>query len=144
VVVVDASAAEWAASRVRVDRRQVARSIRGAEELRDAIDQGQLINHYQPTVSLATGKLIGVEALVRWRHPAAGLVFPDQFTGVAEAHGLIDKLTQVVLAAGLEQASVWRKTISVAVISECIHAESEFVGVPRYCRDSCYRERRSA
>jgi EAL domain-containing protein (putative c-di-GMP-specific phosphodiesterase class I) len=94
---------------IRVDRPQMARSACGAEELRGAIEHGELINHYQPTVSLATGELVGVEALVRWRDPTAGLVFPDQFIAVAETHGLIDELTQIVLAAGLEQASVWRK-----------------------------------
>jgi len=89
--------------------RPAIRTPRGAGELRAAIANGELINHYQPKVSLITGELVGVEALVRWRDPVEGLLFPDQFIGVAETHGLIDQLTQVVLAAGLEQASAWRK-----------------------------------
>jgi CheY-like chemotaxis protein len=65
-----------------------------ADEVRSAIVNGELINYYQPKVSLKTGHLTGVETLVRWRHPLDGLVFPDQFIGVAEAHGLISDLTR--------------------------------------------------
>jgi EAL domain-containing protein (putative c-di-GMP-specific phosphodiesterase class I) len=57
---------------------------------------------------LASGALIGVETLVRWQHPQAGLVLPDRFIATAEAHGLIDALTRVVLTAALRQARVWR------------------------------------
>jgi EAL domain-containing protein (putative c-di-GMP-specific phosphodiesterase class I) len=81
----------------------------GADELRAAIVKGELINFYQPKVAVATGAVIGVETLVRWRHPADGLVFPDQFIGVAEEHGLIDELTRVVLTSAMTQASAWRQ-----------------------------------
>lgn len=79
----------------------------GPDELREAIAQGQMVNFYQPQVWLATGKLAGVETLVRWQHPKDGMVFPDQFVSVAEEHGLIDDLTQTVLSAALRQARVW-------------------------------------
>ena len=62
----------------------------GPDELRRAIAEGELVNHEQPKVALATAALVGVEALVHWRHPQAGLVFPDQFIATAEEHGLID------------------------------------------------------
>ena len=78
------------------------------DELARAIAGGELVNHYQPKVDLATGALIGVEALVRWQHPQAGLVFPDQFIGTAEEHGLIDALTRAVLTAALRQSRLWR------------------------------------
>jgi len=57
-----------------------------ASELRDAIDNGELVNYYQPKVSVSTGEVVGVEALVRWNHSSDGLVFPDQFIGLAETH----------------------------------------------------------
>ena len=80
-----------------------------ADELRAAIDNGELVNYYQPKVAVATGEVVGVETLVRWRHPQDGMVFSDQFIGVAEAHGLIDDLTRVVLTGALAQAKVWQE-----------------------------------
>ena len=84
-----------------------------------AIAGGQLVNYYQPQVSLATGDVLGVETLARWRHPADGLVFPDQFIGVAETHGIIRSLTRVVIAGALAQAANFKKetgsALSVAV-----------------------------
>lgn len=58
-----------------------------AAELARAIANGELMLHYQPKVDQATGSLIGVEALVRWQHTQAGLVFPDLLTATAEEHG---------------------------------------------------------
>ncbi len=78
-----------------------------ADELRLAIQRGEMVNYYQPKVALATGKLAGVETLVRWRHPGDGLVFPDQFIAAAEEHGLIDELTRTILAAALTQYRQW-------------------------------------
>lgn len=80
----------------------------GPEELASAIAGGQLVNHYQPKVALATGEVVGVEALVRWQHPSEGLVFPEQFVSVAEEHQLIDALTRTVLTAALHQMVRWR------------------------------------
>lgn len=85
-----------------------AKKIYAADEVRAAIHNGELVNYYQPKVVVATGKVVGVETLVRWRHPQDGMVFPDQFIGVAEAHGLIDDLTQAVLTLALAQAKVWQ------------------------------------
>jgi EAL domain-containing protein (putative c-di-GMP-specific phosphodiesterase class I) len=80
-----------------------------ADELRAAIDNGELINYYQPKVSVATGDVVAVETLVRWRHPVDGIVFPDQFINLAEAAGLIDALTRVVFAGAIEQTKIWRE-----------------------------------
>jgi len=80
-----------------------------AEAVARAIAQGELVNFYQPKVEVASGRVVGVETLVRWRHPEDGLVFPDQFIAVAEAHGLIDDLTRVVLAAALVQTRAWQE-----------------------------------
>lgn len=92
--------------------------VYGPEELAAAIADGQLLNHYQPKVELATGLVVGVETLVRWQHPSDGLVFPEQFVSVAEEHQLIDALTHTVLTEALRQTRNWLEagaTISVAV-----------------------------
>jgi EAL domain-containing protein (putative c-di-GMP-specific phosphodiesterase class I)/FixJ family two-component response regulator len=81
----------------------------GAIELRAAIANDELINYYQPKVAVATGVVVGVETLVRWLHPVNGLVAADQFIGVAEAHGLIDDLTCVVLTEAMAQSKTWQQ-----------------------------------
>lgn len=70
-------------------------------ELRQGIDEHQLVLHFQPKVALHLRKVIGVEALVRWQHPRRGLLFPDQFIEAAEHTGLIAPLTRWVLVAAL-------------------------------------------
>jgi len=85
------------------------------EEVRSAIAGGELVNHYQPLVSLATGNVIGTETLVRWRHPLDGLVLPFQFIGVAEENGLIRDLTRVVISNALAQASAWKSEMGLAL-----------------------------
>ena len=84
------------------------KKIYGADEVRAAIANGELVNYYQPKVEVATGRVVGVKTLVRWRHPVDGMVFPDQFIGVAEAHGLIDDLTLAVLSGAFAQSNVWQ------------------------------------
>jgi EAL domain-containing protein (putative c-di-GMP-specific phosphodiesterase class I) len=74
-----------------------------AGEVLTAIRSAQLTNHYQPKISIATGELLGVECLVRWRHPEDGLVLPGRFIGVAEEHGLIDELTRAMLRQALSE-----------------------------------------
>ncbi|MDP2868792.1 EAL domain-containing protein [Methyloversatilis sp.] len=99
-------------------RASAQRALYPADALLQAIDDGQLVNHYQPKVEFATASVVGVETLVRWKHPADGLVFPDQFIGTAEAHGLIDRLTHAVLSRALCDAAHWNglgQTMRVAV-----------------------------
>ena len=80
-----------------------------AQAVHAAINNGELVNYYQPKVSLTSGHVVGVETLVRWRHPADGIVFPDQFIGVAEAHGLICDLTRTVIAGALTDVNSWQQ-----------------------------------
>jgi EAL domain-containing protein (putative c-di-GMP-specific phosphodiesterase class I) len=82
--------------------------VYGEAELRAAIAHGELVNYYQPKVSLSTGVVVGAETLVRWLHSADGLVMPDQFVGLAEKYGLIDDLTHMVLVSALQQARQWQ------------------------------------
>ena len=84
------------------------RNLALVSELRSGIDSGELILYYQPKVSLAAGKVVGAEVLVRWRHPRYGLMFPDSFIPLAEQTGLINPLTQWVINAALEQCQQWK------------------------------------
>jgi len=87
-------------------------------QLRRAIDQQQLVLHYQPKVAAHSGRVLGVEALVRWQHPTHGLVPPDDFIPLAERTGLIAPLTHYVLDAALRQCRTWQQAgheLSVAV-----------------------------
>jgi EAL domain-containing protein (putative c-di-GMP-specific phosphodiesterase class I) len=84
------------------------KKVYGEEALRAAIANGELVNFYQPKVAIASGEMVGAETLVRWQHPTDGLVYPDQFIGVAEQCGLIDAVTSVVLAEALPQAKLWQ------------------------------------
>ncbi len=89
-------------------KRRAGRAVFSAQDVRAAIANREFVNFYQPVVSVATGKLVGAEALVRWRHPAIGMVYPDQFIGIAESNGLISDLTRTVLDEALAQARQWR------------------------------------
>jgi EAL domain-containing protein (putative c-di-GMP-specific phosphodiesterase class I) len=77
------------------------------EQLRAGIAGGQLVLHYQPKLALATGEIDGVEALVRWQHPARGLLFPDAFIDLAESAGLMSRLTSTVVDMALAQCRAW-------------------------------------
>lgn len=78
-----------------------------ASELHSAISDRQLVLHYQPRVDLRTGELGGMEALVRWQHPAHGLVYAEKFIGIAEECGVIESLTAWVFDEALGQLSRW-------------------------------------
>ncbi|MGH2682868.1 MAG: putative bifunctional diguanylate cyclase/phosphodiesterase [Actinomycetota bacterium] len=89
-----------------------------AGELRRAIEERALILHYQPKAELGSGRIRGVEALVRWHHPTRGLLTAEEFVPLAESTGLIKGLTLLVLEAGLRQLRTWRRSgmeITVAV-----------------------------
>ncbi|MFZ0322713.1 MAG: EAL domain-containing protein, partial [Actinomycetes bacterium] len=80
-------------------------------ELRRGIDNHELVVHYQPIVELASEKILGVEALVRWRHPTRGLMAPGQFIALAEETGLVVPLGRDVLRQALTTVGKWQRRI---------------------------------
>ena len=82
--------------------------VRLLAELREGIPAGQLVVHYQPKVAMNDGRVIGVEALVRWQHPERGLLGPGAFLPATEQTALLRPLTVSVLEQALDQAARWR------------------------------------
>ena len=77
-------------------------------ELRQALEARQFELHYQPQVALASGAVVGVEALIRWRHPRRGMISPEKFIPVAQASGLISAIGDWALEEACAQARAWR------------------------------------
>lgn len=92
--------------------------LRMIQQLREGLRRGELICHYQPKLDLRDGQVHAVEALVRWRNPSEGLIYPDVFLPLAEKGDLMGALTRAVLANAVDQVALWRRSgldIRVAV-----------------------------
>jgi diguanylate cyclase (GGDEF)-like protein len=86
--------------------------------LRRALEADELLLHYQPKADVATGRVVGLEALVRWQHPQLGLVMPGEFLPMAERSGLVTPMTSWLLDAALGRVAGWRARgwdLSIAV-----------------------------
>ncbi|MEU7476274.1 bifunctional diguanylate cyclase/phosphodiesterase [Lentzea sp. NPDC042327] len=95
-------------------------------DLRRAIDQRELVLHYQPKADVRSGTICGAEVLCRWQHPRLGLLGPDRFIPAAEETGLIEPLTRYVLDHALDQCRRWHAAgqevpVSVNVGAQCLH-----------------------
>ena len=105
----------------------------GIAELKRAIRENQLVLHYQPQFEVSTGKLAGVEALVRWRHPELGLIFPDRFIALAEKFGCIGELTRWVIDKSVKQEQRWLKDgLSVKISVNISAVDITSLTLPEY------------
>ncbi len=110
--------AEMAVALAKADRSDRACYVPGLEEsnhrrvgilieLERALEQGDLELYYQPKVSMRSGRVVGAEALIRWRHPKMGPMNPAEFIGIAEQAGLIGRISAWVLEQAVRQAALW-------------------------------------
>ncbi len=91
-------------------RDEVRRRFQLEQDMRRALERGEFSLHYQPVIDLAQGKVVGSEALLRWRHPERGPVSPAEFIPLAEASGLIEPLSRWVLQQACTQLHAWDGT----------------------------------
>ena len=98
----------WRLFDPQLNRAAVARKTM-EKELKRAIEQGELLLHYQPQVDLAAGRVVAVEALLRWQHPDRGIVAPQTFIPIAEASGLIRPIGAWVLAEACRATRRWHE-----------------------------------
>ncbi|MGA9748497.1 MAG: EAL domain-containing protein [Nocardioides sp.] len=106
----EAKAGRTGMSRYRPEPHQAKLARReSVDRLRRAIEDDEIVLHYQPVVSLMTGEITGFEALCRWQNPGLGLVPPGSFLPLAESGGLMRLLTLNVLAQSVRQAARWRE-----------------------------------
>ena len=80
-----------------------------AGDLRRAIENKELVLQFQPQAELASGQIVGVEALVRWQHPVRGFILPNDFVPIAERTGLIKPLSRYVVSTALRQCAAWNQ-----------------------------------
>ena len=92
-------------------------------EMREGLQRGDFVVHYQPQIDLATGVLVGFEALVRWHHPVRGMLAPGDFIPLAEDSGLIVPLGGWVLAQACRDATRWPEGVRLAVNVSAVQFE---------------------
>lgn len=94
------------------------------DELRQAIQNNEIANYYQPKVDIPSHFLVAVEALVRWHHPEKGLIMPDDFIGLAEETGLIGDLTSLVVDRALTDCGEWKSKGIIVQVAVNVSAKA--------------------
>lgn len=110
-------------TRQRSRRAEELKSILGVDGGGDP-SAGQLVTYYQPQINAQTGHTVGVEALVRWKHPELGLLAPDAFLPLVETEGLMTRLTGHVLQQAVAQAVCWQSSFGPVRIAVNVSATS--------------------
>ncbi len=108
-------------------------------DLRRAVTRGELVLHYQPIVDLVTCRVVGAEALIRWRHPVRGLLPPSEFIDLAEETGLVEEIGAWALVEGCRAAARWQpygSTGGVFRMAVNVSARQLSHGLPRRVRDA--------
>jgi len=104
------------------------------QEIRSAVRNGDFELHYQPQIELHSGRMVGVEALVRWKHPERGLILPGEFISVVERIGLIEELGEWVLREACRQTARWSRAglpeLKVAVNISGLHFQQGRIVTP--------------
>jgi diguanylate cyclase (GGDEF)-like protein/PAS domain S-box-containing protein len=107
-------------------RQEAERRVKEIDDLRVGISENQLRLRYQPQVHIGSGRLRGVEALVRWKHPERGLVSPAEFIPLAEATGLIQPLGEWVLREACRQRALWEPLVeTTSPFLMCVNVSSQ-------------------
>jgi len=99
-------------------------------DLRNAVTRGEFTLHYQPVVELPTGRITEVEALVRWKHPQRGLLFPADFVGLSEETGLIVPLGRWVLHEACRQTRQWQLASPAALLAIAVNISARQLQQP--------------
>ena len=89
-------------------REIVGRGVLLKKEIKTAIDEKQFVLHYQPQIELANGRLVGAEALLRWKHPSLGVLGPANFISAVEEIGIINSIGQWAIHEACRQAVFWQ------------------------------------
>lgn len=127
-----------------VRQERVTREVQIGIDLLKAVqsDSRQFFITYQPQVELHSGRVVGLEALIRWQHPAYGLLMPDRFIGVAELSGLSERLTRWVVNEVCAQIAAWKRqapSFAVPVAVNVAGREMGSVALPALVRSSLER-----
>ncbi len=109
----------------RTMRMDVLQQLHLENDLRGALHRNELVVHYQPMVSLQSGKIEGFEALVRWRHPEKGLIAPANFIPLAEETGLINAMGSFVLERACTDLSDWQQRASLPTLSVSVNLSAK-------------------
>jgi diguanylate cyclase (GGDEF)-like protein/PAS domain S-box-containing protein len=102
--------------------------------LRNALERNEFVLHYQPQVSLCSGKIVGMEALIRWQHPELGVVAPSRFISVAEETGLIVPIGAWVMRTACQQNKAWQDA-GLGMLRVAVNLSARQFGAPDLLAD---------